>query len=126
VAGGARNYGRDGAMRFDDNGGRSKNYEPNSHDGPAQTGERYDLDYAVEGRVGPAAPVRHAEDDDFVQAGMLYRVMKEDERARLVENIAGSLAQVTRPDVIERAIGHFRRADPEYGQRVTERVEARR
>ena len=36
---GATNYGRDGGMRFDGNGGRSKNYEPNSFDGPAQTDE---------------------------------------------------------------------------------------
>jgi catalase len=113
-------------MRFDDNAGRSRNYEPNSYDGPAQTGERYDLDYAVEGFMGPTAPARHAEDDDFVQAGALYRVMKEDECRRLVENIAGSLAQVSRKDVIERSIEHFRRADAEYGQRVAERVAALR
>ena len=56
----------------------------------------------------------------------LYRVMKEDERQRLVENIAGSLAQVSRKDVIERSIEHFRRADAEYGQRVAERVAALR
>ena len=125
VAGGARNYGRDGAMRFDANGGRSKNYEPNSYDGPIETGERYEFDYAVAGRVGPAVPVRHLEDNDFVQAGMLYRVMTEEERARLVENIASGLAQVSRREVIERAIGHFRRADPEYGQRVAQRVAER-
>jgi catalase len=35
----AKNYGRDGAMRFDDNGGRAKNYEPNSYDGPVQSNE---------------------------------------------------------------------------------------
>ena len=126
VPGSARNYGRDGAMRFDDNGGRARNYEPNSYDGPAETGERYDFGYAIEGAIGPTAPVRHAEDSDFVQAGMLYRVMKEDERIRLVENIGASLAQVTRPDVIERALAHFQRAHAEYGRRVAERVKVRR
>ena len=35
----ADNYGRDGAMRVDENGNRSKNYEPNSFDGPVQTNE---------------------------------------------------------------------------------------
>ncbi len=124
--GGARNYGRDGAMRFDDNGGRAPNYEPNSFDGPAETGERYELGFAVAGTVGPAQHVRHAEDDDFVQAGALYRVMKEDERARLVEAIAGSLAQVKRDEIVERSIEHFRKADAEYGRRVAESVAARR
>ena len=126
VAGGARNYGRDGAMRFDDNGGRSKNYEPNSHDGPAQTGAAYDLGYDVSGSVGPRGLVKHAEDDDFRQAGALYRVMKEDARARLIDNIAGSLAAVSRPDVVERSIAHLRQADAEYGSRLTEAVAARR
>ncbi len=49
---GAANYGRDGAMRFDDNGGRSKNYEPNSYDGPAQSGEPYPFGYAFGGALG--------------------------------------------------------------------------
>ncbi len=66
--------------------------------------------------------MRHAEDDDFVQAGALYRVMSEDERERLVDNIAGSLAQVTREDIITRSIAHFRNADPEYGARIATAV----
>jgi catalase len=122
VAGGPRNYGRDGAMRFDDNGGRSKNYEPNSHDGPAQTDAPYDLGYDVAGSVGPRGLVKHAEDDDFVQAGMLYRVMTPEARERLIANLAGSLAAVSRPAVIERSIEHFRAADPEYGAKLAAAV----
>jgi catalase len=125
-AGGARNYGRDGLMALGTNGGRSRNYEPNSHEGPAQTGERYDLGYPVTGSVAPFAPVRHRDDDDFVQAGALYRLISEDARQRLIDNLAGSLAQVSRPDVIERSIESFRKADPDYGQRLATAVAARR
>lgn len=123
---GVANHGRDGAMRFDTNGGRSKNYEPNSYDGPAQSGEAYGLGYAVTGDVGPHRPVRHAEDDDFVQAGALYRVMSAAERERLISNLAGSLAQVGRDDVIARSLEHFHKADAEYGRRVAEAVAALR
>jgi catalase len=126
VWGGAKNYGRDGAMRFDDNGRRSKNYEPNSYDGPAQGSAAYDLAYLVSGVVGPHGLVRHAEDDDFAQAGALYRLMAEDARARLVENLAGSLAEVSREEIIARSIEHFGKADPEYGRRVAEAVANRR
>jgi len=118
VEGGARSYGRDGAMRFDDNGGRSRNYEPNSHDGLAPTGERYEHGVALRGHTGPQEHPYHAENDDFVQAGALYRVMKEDERGRLVQNLSGSLAQVRREDVIERSITHFENADADLGQRL--------
>jgi catalase len=125
VRGGATNYGRDGAMRFDGNGGRSKNYEPNSYDGPKQTDAAHYAGLAG-GVSGTYTWRRHAEDDDFVQAGNLYRLMPADAKQRLVDNIAGSLAQVTRDDVIARSIEHFRAADPEYGARVEAGVKERR
>ena len=127
VAGGARNYGRDGAMRFDDNGGGAKNYEPNSFDGPRQTDEAL---YAglrrARAGTGHYAQVRHAEDDDFVQAGDALPPDAGGGAQRLVDNIAGSLAQVSRDDIIERSIGHFRRADETFGQRIADGVAARR
>jgi catalase len=126
VEGGARNYGRDGAMRFDANGGAAANYEPNGRGGPAETGAPFELGYDASGSVGPRGLLRHAEDDDFVQAGALYRVMKEDERGRLVDNIGASLAQVTRPEVVERSIEHFGKADAEYGRRLADAVAWRR
>jgi catalase len=126
VAHGADNYGRDGALRFDDNGGRGKNYEPNSHGGPAPTGAPFEFGLPLAGRTGPQDPPRHAENDDFVQAGALFRVMKHDEQDRLIANLAGSLAQVRRDDVVARSIGHFAKADGELGRKLTERVAALR
>ena len=125
VPGGAANYGRDGAMRFDCNGGRAKNYEPNSFDGPKQTGDP--LYAGLEGGVsGSYGWVQHAEDDDFVQAGALYRHLPDDAKARLVENVASGLAAVSREDVVARSIGHFRAADPSYGGRVEAAVKQKR
>ena len=126
VLGGARNYGRDGTLRFDDNGGRSKNYDPNGQNGPAESGAPYDHGIALSGATGPHDPVKHAEDDDFVQAGALYRVMTEDARWRLVANLAKSLAQVNRSDVRERSISSFQSADSEYGARLEDAVRALR
>ena len=126
VASGATNYGRDGAMRFDDNGGRRKNYEPNSFDGPRESGEPLYAGLESGAVSGTAAWTSHAEDDDFVQAGSLYRLMSSEEQVRLIDNIADSLSQVGRDDIVERAIGHFRAADPEYGARVEAAVKERR
>jgi catalase len=92
----------------------------------ARAGAAYDVGYDVSGSVGPRGLVMHREDDDYVQAGALYRVMRQDARQRLVNNIAGSLSQVSRQDIIDRTIGHFRSADEEYGRRVAEEVERRR
>src|SRR5260370_29525525 len=96
-------------MRCDANGGRSKNYEPNSFDGPVETGERYSLGDEVSGAIGPTAQPRHPEDDDFVQAGALYRGMEEEGRRRLVGDIAGRPSAVIRQDVVDNSVEHFRR-----------------
>jgi catalase len=122
----AANYLRDGSMRFDGNSGRAKNYEPNSFDGPVQSNQPLWAPIAVEGFTGAQAAERHRDDNDFVQAGSLYRVMDEAAKERLVANIAAGLAQVSRDDIIERSIGYFRSADPDYGKRVAKAVRERR
>jgi catalase len=67
----------------------------------------------VSGLTGSYKPVLHKKDDDFVQAGALYRLMKPEEKNRLIANIAGTLGKVAREDIVYRALGHFRSADPE-------------
>jgi catalase len=119
-------YQRDGAMRFDGNSGRAKNYEPNSFGGPAQTNQPIWAAIEVHGLAGNHAPEHHAEDDDFGQAGALYRLMSEDEKQRIASNIAGSLGLVSKDEIIERSIAHFRKADADYGERVAKAVAAKR
>ena len=124
-----QNYGRDGAMRFDDNGGRSVNYEPNSFGGPAETDQPLYAGLDTDGLSGAYEPLIR-DVDDFAQAGNLYRLMSADEQQRLVEAIAGSLSQVQRTaigdGIIERSIEHFRRADADYGSRIDSAVGALR
>ncbi|MCZ7527789.1 MAG: catalase [Acidimicrobiia bacterium] len=121
----ADNYGRDGAMRFDGNRGREKNYEPNSFGGPVETGEPLYGGLTTDGLSGTYDWDRRG-CDDFEQAGNLYRLIPEDAKVRLVDNIAGGLAQVSRDGIVERSIAHFRRADPDYGARIEQGVKDRR
>ena len=125
VEGGASNYGQDGFMRFDARSGRLKNYEPNSFDGPMQTGEELYAELTTSGVSGHYPQVAR-EVDDFRQAGALYRLQPDAARQRLVDNISDSLAQVSREDIIARSIGHFARADAEFGRRIADGVAARR
>ncbi|MEI6859118.1 MAG: catalase KatB [Shewanella sp.] len=55
--------------------------------------------------------------DDFAQAGNLYRIFPEDEKARLITTICGSLSQTTM-DVKQTMVEHFTKADADYGQRI--------
>lgn len=73
--------------------------------------------------TGAQKATRHAEDNDFVQAGDLYRLISPDSKKRLIEAIASTLGRVSREEIIERSIAHFRNADPEYGEQVAKAVE---
>lgn len=107
-----QNYQRDGAMRIDGNGGGAPNYQPNSFGGPAD-----DAAYAE-----PALPIEGAADrydhregnDDYTQAGELFRLMSEDEKERLIGNIVGHMQNVPE-DIQRRQLAHFHAADEAYG-----------
>lgn len=66
--------------------------------------------------------MHHRDVNDFVQAGDLYRLMSDEKKQRLIANIAASLSKVSREDIIERSVGYFRKADPEYGNQVARAV----
>jgi catalase len=108
------NYQRDGFMRLDENGGSGVNYEPNSMNGPKETGSGEEPEVlALRGAVG-RYDQNSPRNDDYQQAGDLYRVMKPDERERLVGNIVAHMGPVKR-DIQERAIENFRKADQSFG-----------
>lgn len=111
------NYQRDGQMRFDNNGGSSVYYEPNSFSGPKETPEAKQHAFAVEGIVDS---VSYDHNDHYTQAGDLYRLMSEEERTRLVDTIVASMKPVELEEIKLRQISHFYKADPEYGTRIAE------
>lgn len=109
-------YQRDGAMRFDQNGGDGPNYWPNSFGGPTPDPSMAPPPIDVAGMAA-----RHAyqlDDVDFVQAGDLYRkVMTETDREHLVNNIVSHLKNAQKRIQL-RQTALFYKADPDYGQRV--------
>ncbi|EDY44199.1 catalase [Streptomyces sp. SPB074] len=122
----ARTYSRDGFL-YDGRHAGTKNYEPNSFGGPpAQTGQPLWQPTGVSGATGTHEAPAHPEDDDFVQAGTLYRLMPEDAKDRLITNLADSISGVSRDGIAERAIANFRKADGDFGKRLEEAVALRR
>lgn len=110
------NYQRDGAMRSDNNGGGGPNYWPNSFGRPNPKADANEPAADLSGQAD-----RHAYalvDDDFVQAGDLYRkVMKDQDRTNLINNIVGHLKGAqTRLQLRQTVL--FYKADPDYGSRV--------
>jgi catalase len=111
-------YQRDGFMSFRGNGGGAPNYFPNSADGPAPTEEAQHYPLPMTG-VAARTEYTH-ENDDFVQAGNLYRdAMTDEDRDHLIGNLVAHLGNAKR-EIQERQVAIFAKADAEYGRRVAE------
>ncbi len=113
-------YNKDAHMTYR-HAGAQPVYAPNSYGGPqADTGRGADLGWTVEsGEIGRYAYARHAEDDDFGQAGALYRdVMSDVERDHLVGNIVGHASDGVSDEVQHRVVAYWTHVDADLGARV--------
>ncbi len=116
---------RDGAMNFASSGcpftghnqGSGVNFYPN---------DRTDSPQPQPHLVEPPMPLEEDAwikahdsrfDDNYSQAGDLFRLMSEDQKQQLAANIAGGLQHAT-ASVQERMIEHFRQCDEDYAVRV--------
>ena len=116
----ARVYHRDGTMRFDENGGGGVNYEPNSFGGPAEDDSYREPPLKIS---GDADRYNHRDgNDDYGQAGDLFRLMDDGQRRRLCENIARAMNGAP-DDIIDRQLAHFKKADPDYAKGVSAALE---
>ncbi|MBI1757645.1 MAG: catalase [Actinobacteria bacterium] len=111
-------YNKDGAMRYSNPG--DPVYAPNSYGGAKANPELFEHEtYQVTGEILRSAYTLHAEDDDFGQAGALYRdVLTETERDHLAGNIAGHASQGVTPPVLQRVLEYWNNVDADLGARV--------
>ena len=120
-------YQRDGAMAgmpaafgSDNNQGGGVNFYPNdrtSEGAPAPDETVTEPPMPIEGDAWVRA-YDTQNDDNFTQAGVLYRLMSEDQKNQVAGNIAGGLVHATK-SVQERMLAQFEAADPDYAKRVT-------
>ena len=117
------NQQRDGQMAGvgkDENGGPAQNYEAVNAAGTSPSGFGHgDPGWALAGVAG-----RYDErgtSDDFTQAGNLFRLMTPDAKDRLTTNIANAMSSVS-DDIKQRQLGHFMKADPDYGAAVEKKL----
>ncbi len=114
-----RNYQRDGPAAVDDNQEGAPNYYPNSFSGPADDVKYLEAPSAVSGDVVRVDDV----EDNFTQVGTFWNeVLNEDERARLVQNIAGHLKNAQEM-IQKRAVKNFKMCDPAYGKGIEETLD---
>ncbi|KAM4723174.1 catalase-like [Rhinophrynus dorsalis] len=109
------NYQRDGPMCFTDNQGGAPNYFPNSFSAPENQPHVREHKFHVSADV---ARYNSADEDNVSQVRDFYtKVLTEEQRQRLCENIAGHLkdAQLF---IQKRAVKNFSDVHPDYGARI--------
>ncbi|BDZ43808.1 hypothetical protein GCM10025865_31070 [Paraoerskovia sediminicola] len=114
-------YAKDGAMRFGFSGSSTPVYAPNSlggaHADPQRAAES--SGWESDGDLVRSAATLHSEDDDFGQAGTLYRDVYDDgEKARFLEQITGHVGAVKSDEIRERAIGYWTNVDADLGAQL--------
>lgn len=117
------NYQRDGAMARNHLSNKtdimSANFYPNKRDNsPTEVPEYTEPTMPILGEAWLKAYDTQNE-DNFTQAGDLFRLMSVEQKQQLVENIAGGLIHAT-SEVQTIMLEYFTKADPEYGQMVQE------
>ena len=109
-------YQRDGAMRFGDNGQGDPNYEPNSLEGPVENHDYDEPPLKISGDADRYEQKRGV-DEDYIQPGDLFRLMSDEQKTELCNNIAGSLGNT--PEWLQKKmVAHFAKADENYGKGV--------
>ncbi len=127
-------YQRDGAMAGmpaafgpDNNQGGGVNFYPNDREAegapvPDESVSEPPMPIEAEAWV-KAYDTQH--DDNFTQAGMLYRLMSTEQKAQLAANIAEGLVHASK-SAQERMLAQFKAADPDYAVQVSRAMDALR
>lgn len=109
------NHQRDGAMAGQ-NGGAAQNYGAVVATGIAPQGlGNGEPGVVLHGETGRFDGRGH--EDDYTQAGNLFRLLPAQAKQNLFDNLAGPLSQVS-DEIRERQLGHFEQADPAYAAGV--------
>jgi catalase len=120
------NYSKDGAQRHYFDPPTVPVYAPNSFGGPvADPSRTAEGSWENDGQLVRAAATLHAEDDDFGQAGTLYRKVFDDAaKQRFLETLVGQYNALTVDRIRERFIWYWTQVDADLGQKIAEKVGA--
>jgi len=119
---GVSHYHRDGQMNTYGGlatGNPEVYYEPNSFGGPVEDAGAKEPPLRID---GDADRYNHRDgNDDYGQAGDLFRLMNAGQQGRLMDNLAAAMQGVPE-EIVLRQIGHFLKCDPDYGKGIADRM----
>lgn len=96
------------------------NYQPSV--GAAEYADNNAVRYSRKPLNGTTLQEAIRKQDNFRQAGELYRSFSEQDKANLISNLAGDLGAVKNRLIKAKMISHFWQADKDYGERLAKAV----
>ncbi|MFD1721900.1 catalase [Amnibacterium endophyticum] len=113
-------YSKEGAMNYSFPPASHPVYAPNSYGGPAADPQAAGTgSFHSDGELVRSAVTLHADDDDFGQAGALYRDVFDDAaRERFLVTITGHVGGVKDPAIRDRAVEYWRSVDADLGAKL--------
>nr|AAZ50618.1 catalase [Anemonia viridis] len=113
-----RNYQRDGPQTFDNQEG-APNYFPNSFSGPVDNAKFTPSAFKLSGDV---ARYNSADEDNFTQVTTFWtKVLNDEERGRLVRNIAGHVKDA-KEFIQNRCVANFMQVHPDFGNGIAKEL----
>jgi catalase len=121
-----RNYQHEGSMRYEFSDAVARTYVPNSYGGPtAEPTRSTEGSWQTDGTLMRAAQTLHSEDDDFGQAGSLYREVFDDAaKERFHEVLIGQYGALTVDRIRDRFLWYWSQVDAGLGRTLTAAVGA--
>jgi catalase len=121
-----RNYQHEGSMRYQFSPATAPSYAPNSFDGPqADPVLAGEGGWETDGALIRAAQTLHREDDDFGQAGTLYRkVFDAEAKERFHQVLIGQYHALTVDRIKQRFVWYWSQVDADLGRTIADAVGA--
>ena len=119
------NYMHEGNMQYHFAPAEARVYSPNSYGGPIADPNAVEASWESDGSLLRSAYTLRTDDDDFGQAGILYRdVFTDEQKDRFLETLVGQYGGLTLDRIKERFIQYWTNVDADLGAKIAARVGA--
>jgi len=95
------------------------NYQPSRKDNLVESDNAR---YSSKAQAGMSLQKKITKENNFSQAGVLYRSFNEQDKKNLISNLAGDLGQVRDSETMHIILSYFYQADKDFGSRITKAV----
>lgn len=116
-----KTYNQDGYMSLRPQTG-DVNYQPSASLPDVKEDRRFTYSKSVFPAGTSTAQAKIDRENNFQQAGDLYRSFSAKDKDNLISNLSGALNAVRNKEVVKKMIGHFYQADREFGTRLLEKT----